>query len=525
MPRPTVLRRFFIILLLFIVITISILYAYNRDQENQVRKCNVVLITTNVLRYNHLVPYGYERNTTPAMNAVAKEAFIFDNAFAQAGYTLPNMMSILTSLYPLSHGVLDEFKDKLPQRIRTLAQVLKIHGYKTAWFADLNEPHLFLKVGFGRGYDDKAQLFNTLEAAGGAAEWIKRNRREPFFITINSRHAHSPYLPLNRYKIRFTAGQRGTLPESTKAYLKMVYYDIMAQINRNDGTLHDIYDAKAKAAIKGLAQKGESGEISWMQVFDRIRLLTPKDKQYLLSQIRMHAYTARVQIDKPQNLRFIKAMYDSCILGIDQEVIKPVIDTLKKYKIYDKTMIIFTADHGESLGEHGLVGHGLAYWEQLIHVPLIVKLPGEHNPARIDSFVQSIDILPTILDYLDIEIPYHAQGNSFVPQMLKHADKSNYDYVYGANRNESYVRNRKWKLIGHLNLGNNVEKRLELFNMENDPGESINLVEKHPDIREKLLHQLNRHLQSLPKYNDGKHDFPAGMDEKTRERIKKTGYW
>lgn len=503
------------------------LVASGEPQKNRAEPCNVILITTNVLRYDHLVPYGYSRNTTPTINAMAKEAFIIDNAFAQAGYTLPSMMSILTSLYPPSHGVLDAFKDKLPPQIYTLAEILNIHGYKTAWFADLNEPHLFPSAGFGRGYDEKFQLFNDLHSARQVADWVEDNQQERFFITINSRHTHSPYFPLPKYASRFTGGHKGDLPENYEAYLKMVYFDIVDQIERTDGVLNSVYDAKTKAVIKNLASARDTGVKFWSQTFDRIRLMTPESKQYLLSRVRMNAYTAKVSIDDPLNMAYIKAMYDGCLFGIDQEVFKPLFQTLKRYKIYDKTLILFTADHGESLGEHGMVGHGLFYWDQLVHVPLIVKLPGSVPAARIDAMVQSIDILPTILDYLEIETPYYAQGRSLLPLMLQPSAGKRPEYVQGANRKFAYSRDSNWKMI--LPLASQSDEKtgesVTLFNIKADPGEGTNLAVKYPEIVARMKARLINHLEGLPKYSDGRDEFPVDMDEKTRERIKKTGYW
>lgn len=498
-----------------------------QSEKKCAARCNVILITTNVLRYNHLGPYGYRRNTMPTINAMAKESYIFDNAFAQAGYTLPNMMSILTSLYPVSHGVLDAFKDKLPPRIYSLAEVLKIHGYKTAWFADLYEPHLFPATGFGRGYDTKFMLFNDLRSAKGIAAWVEDNKQEQFFITINSRHTHSPYFPLPKYRPKFTAGHNGDLPEDSEAYLKMVYFDIVDQIERSNGILNSIYDKKTKVTIKSMASAKASGVRFWSQTFDRIRLLTPKSKQYLLSRVRMNAYTARVKVDDPQNMAYIKAMYDDCLFGVDQEVIKPLIKTLKTHNIYDNTLIIFTADHGESLGEHGLVGHGLFYWDQLVHVPLIIKLPGSAQSARINSLAQSIDIMPTIMDYLEIETPYYSQGRSLMPLMLTHSSEQPNEFVHGANGKYAYIRDFNWKLIASrmIQSEEKAPDSVSLFNIKSDPDESINLAAKYPDLVVKLNNRLMNHLEALPKYSDGSDDFPADMDEKTRERIKKTGYW
>ena len=235
----------------------------------------------------------------------------------------------------------------------------------------------------------------------------------------------------------------------------------------------------------------------------------------------------RIQTDNPQNLDYIKAMYDGCLLGTDQEIIKPLIKTLKKYRIYDKTLIIFTADHGESLGEHGFVGHGTYYWDQVVHVPLIIKLPGKTHSARISTYVQSIDIMPTILDYLNIEIPYYAQGHSLLPLMFSDSTAQRQDCVYGANRRFGYLRTHTWKLIVPLapDLQNKANIRNALYNIKDDPDEHTNLAEKYPVLTTKLLKRLTNHIEALPNYSKGDYRFPVDMDEQTRERIKKTGYW
>ena len=132
---------------------------------------------------------------------------------------------------------------------------------------------------------------------------------------------------------------------------------------------------------------------------------------------------------------------------MDQEIVWPIIDVLRKNKIYDNTMIIITGDHGEAFGEHDSLGHGLQLYDEVIHIPLIIKLPSPQSGRQIDKLVQSIDIMPTILDMLGIELPYYAQGVSLIPLMKTDPIVTFNRNVFGDNRSRAYFRSNKWKLI------------------------------------------------------------------------------
>lgn len=121
---------------------------------------NVILITVDTLRADHLGSYGYYRNTSPSIDNLAKEEVIFDNVFSQASYTLSSMMSILTSLYPYSHGIFHIAEDRLSSGVKTLAEVLKASGYKTAYFLNTKDMHTDPGLGFGRGFDYGEDIYS-----------------------------------------------------------------------------------------------------------------------------------------------------------------------------------------------------------------------------------------------------------------------------------------------------------------------------------------------------------------------------
>ncbi len=166
---------------------------------------NIVLIFIDTLRADHLSCYGYFRKTSPNIDQLAKKSVVFEQNFSTVSFTNASFMSIITSLYPKSHGVLYIYKDKLSPRVKTLAEILQMYGYKTAWFGPLNDPHLDPKVGFGRGFDDVFDTFPGFpkqldKLRTNLCDWLQRNKDRKFFLNFHTYKVHAPYLPSLKYK-------------------------------------------------------------------------------------------------------------------------------------------------------------------------------------------------------------------------------------------------------------------------------------------------------------------------------------
>jgi len=151
---------------------------------------NVLLIIIDTLRPDHLGCYGYPKDTSLTIDKIAKDSVLFENAFSNAGYTLPSTMSILTSLYPSSHGMKVIYKDKLSPRVQTMAEILQAYEYQTAWFSLLKEPHLDIDIGFGRGFQDKVELSLQFEGREKLLDWLKTNQEKKFFLAVDARQVH-----------------------------------------------------------------------------------------------------------------------------------------------------------------------------------------------------------------------------------------------------------------------------------------------------------------------------------------------
>lgn len=482
---------------------------------------NVVLITINVLRADHVSCYGYDRKTTPAIDELAENASVFKNAFAQAGYTFPNMISLLTSVYPDAHKVYWAFKDKLSANVKTLAELMRLFGYRTAWFAALEEPHLALDAGFGRGFDSIKVLDMQLNGKGGIPEWIERNKEKPFFLAMNIRHTHVPYFPFDKYRSTFKSGEKGPLIENLEELARKVYAIIVKGIEESDPEITGLFEQDVIEKNKDMFD-GSFNLEKFFLMEDQIVV----DQRHKHGRLMMRTYNESVNTSSKENLDYFISLYDACILGTDQEVIQPLIDVLKNEKLFDKTLIIVTGDHGEAHGEHGILGHGTDFFDQQIHVPLVVKLPGQSTQKEFAHMVQSIDIMPTILDVTGVEKPYYMQGKSLIPIIDGKDEPAEREYVYGENYERCYIRSQQWKLIVlRKELQEDSSLSDMLFHLTDDPGELNNAKEQFPHVHHDLRNKLKKHLDSLPDFTDRKYEFAPNIDAATQERIKKTGYW
>jgi arylsulfatase A-like enzyme len=156
----------------------------------------------------------------------------------------------------------------------------------------------------------------------------------------------------------------------------------------------------------------------------------------------------------------------------------------------------------------------------LTHVPLIIRCPWNARPRRIKPLVQSVDIVPTIVDLLGIPVPAHAQGKSLAGLVNGARVPAPHDYIYGKMHYAGYIRDKDWLLIEY-----DDGPRTELYDLKRDPGEHRNIYPGPNGIGERLKAAFREWEKSLPSYRDEEYSFPPEFDEATRERIRKTGYW
>ncbi len=458
-------QKLFTVLLIF---SLTIGGFYFSHCLNRLRRPNVILITLDALRPDHLGCYGYKRNTSPNIDKIAQEGVIFTQAISQAPHTAPSVTSLITSTYPNIHNLKDwgyQFNPSL--HLHTLPEVLRHYGYKTCLISNQLPLSLIkdLKRGFityntiqTETYGPPEKQVKINEITDWAINWLQDNKHNKFFLWLYYLDPHAPYTPPEPYD---------------KAFMNDRYYNINKSVPISD-------DNYFQTPI---------GEIPRFMVINNIT-----EVDYYISQ------------------------YDGEIGYVDSQIGR-LYKVLKSLHLDKNTIIIITSDHGEAMGEHNLYfRHCTFLYDELIKVPLIIKFSKLMSfGKKIDTQVRSIDIMPTILDILGISINRYRsiQGTSFLPLIFN--QKYNFPvFAFSEFLNRKSIRTKGWKLIYDEENG-----QFELYNLKKDPQELNNVVAIEKDKFEFLKHKLNGYIQQAsPQSQTSKLIF----DEEAKESLKSLGY-
>lgn len=482
---------------------------------------NVILIILDAMRYDHLSCYGYTKETSPNIDKLAKQGVIFTNAFSQSHNTLSSVVSIFTSLYPSSHAEEYIYKDKFPDNTYTLSEILNIYGYRTIWFGSKSDPHSGRANGLLTGFDEQFDLWPTLN--GGLKEYdkvfsaIKKYQKAPFFITIHSYLTHETVFPLNRFDNRYNAPKKFIDKLENLLVKKWEYMRYACEHNPKE--LDKIFG-------KGWSKKNSEYFTPPYSHGNFIKIISRQDSVANEYKLFLFLWSKQIALflDSLDNkdMPSLLSLLDSSVYEFDKDFISRLSQELKEMGLYDKTVIIITADHGNEYLEHGHIGHRAFLYDEVIQVPLIFHLPDLNKTLRVDSLVQSIDILPTILDLLGIPPPHKAQGISLTGLIEDNPKTCFNEYVFVKALNGSFViRSKQWKLI-RQKMGGDAD---QLYNIQKDPLEKNNLINIEPGIAKMLKAKLEAKISSLPVYSNKNSKFIPEIDSEARERIKKTGYW
>lgn len=394
---------------------------------------NVLLLTVDCLRPGNMGVYGHDQPTTPHIDAFAQESVVFDQAYAVSSWTGPNIVSLLTGLYPAVHAQESAhawYDPALPSALRPFTA----KGYRTAGRVNTgpNLAHLGLQ--------------KSLSPYAHTEEFIRERTApsvfpHPFFVWSHWRETHLPYDPAPEVGARFGAGQHDS-PAVTAAR-----------------TQHTIL--KTDGAVQFSA-----ADITEIQAL----------------------YNGKVAEADARFGALIQGMRDSGML--------------------ERTIVVLTADHGEELGEHGWVGHATTthdgnVWDEVLHIPLIIRVPGGTLTGRTDALAQSVDLMPTLYELLDMDpaaIDMPMQGISLVPAMKGQTGAAERGIVYAEttqkgwatprselHRRVSTVRTRDQKLIRVRDGG---ADRWLAYDLQADPGETTDLYAQDPAVWLPLKAQL-----------------------------------
>jgi len=461
MNRIKLSRLFFKLLIVILSGTLVYILNSGRARSETVNRPNIILITIDALRADHLGCYGYTMKTSPNIDRFAQDGVLFENCFTHGPETIISLASMLTGFLPHETKVM--LNNRLPDQVKTLAEMLKLQGYKT--FAVVSNYILQGNRGFDQGFMLYDDIMDQLElvrkwperiaehTTNRAIELLQQFHKDQLFMWIHYQDPHGPYTPPEDFRKIFIR------PKRTPLNLKM-----------------------------NASLSGRGGIPSYQQLGHH------RDLYYYISQ------------------------YDGEIRYIDTHF-KRLIRALKEFGLYDNSLIILSADHGEGMGEHNyFFAHGENLYGILTHVPLIIRY-GKDFVGKRKDFVQHIDILPTILKTIGIEADARYRGRDLFKE-------------YGNNR-EIFAEMRSPLVRDSISIILDSYKLIytpsneeyQLFNLKADPYEEQNLIniieyqQRLTDLKTRL-HRIDRE----DFLNISVAEKPSILTNEELEKLKSLGY-
>jgi len=438
-------------------------------------RINVVLVTVDTLRRDYLGCYGNSELKTPHIDRLAGKGVKFMNPVVHAPITLPSHTSILTSRYPVSHGVRSNARFKASSTLVTLPEILNQHGYNTAAFvsAIVLDSIFGLDQGFTL-YDDS---FNTTE--------------EKMLLVFKNRVTIFRFLEK----------------------LKLMPFPQLQEAER---------DAKevTEAVLAWLKKSEDRPFFLWVHYFDPHAPLIPPEPYRSLQ---LKKVFSGLLTEEHKEVQHYKALYRAEIEFTDFQIGR-LLDYLEKAGEMEHTIIILTSDHGQSIQDHGYLGHTDTIHYTTVNSPLIITcrniLP---EGVTIETLVRSIDIMPTILDLLQIDSGIEMDGRSLVPLIYGKEEWDPIDVAYAEtlfrkDPDAQYMslQTATWKFIRNLD-----GTRQELYRIAEDPEEMQNLAADYPEMVAKFNHELQESIQKSRQQADVIALEPGG---RIKEGLRQLGY-
>jgi arylsulfatase A-like enzyme len=444
---------------------------YERQTEAQ----NVILISVDTLRADHLSCYGYQRQTSPQIDTLALDGVTFLNTYAASPWTLPSHVSLLTSLHGVHHQVYYDDESMDPSLV-TLADVLR---QNQLYCAALTGGGFVSSIyGFSKGFDtysnDAGGIFRQDSAEHLfhlVSEWLDNHKDKGFFLFLHTYQPHNPYACPYPYKTMFI-----------KEGAKWRHLDLLSFLGGKPGIF---------------------------------KPLTEEERQNVVG------------------------LYDGEIRYTDERLIGPLIQKLKDIGIYDRSLMIFTSDHGEEFYDHQGWGHGHSLYDESLKVPLIIKFPqSRYKGKKISNFVSLVDIFPTILEESGIHPEdWEIDGESLLP-VLRGEEKDSRTFIADVASNvlDSHIPQKISMNRGEEKLILNKKFRkedheffffpppdlipVEVYDLIQDPEEKKNIVGMRSELANQIIQDIDRIFKEAKKRGTGK----LKMSEKLKKQLEALGY-
>ena len=472
--------------LLLVALLLALVVGCRGEQE----KPNILLITVDTLRADHLSAWGYARKTSPVIDQLAVEGVRFAHAQVQWPKTGPSFASMMTATYPKDNGIVRRVGIPIPCSFRTVAEELKQLGYRTQ--AVVSNGALGREFYYDQGFDDYSEAWKGADTAEEIEEATRAGHvtdlaiaslgrakpDRPLFLWVHYLDPHFPYRPPAEWRDRF----------------------------QNDG----VFPKGPKIELDRKHARRVTGGIGRDQI-----------------------------LDDRDDLDFYVARYDAEIAYVDHEIGR-LLDTYRQRGLFESTVTALTSDHGESLGEHNYYfDHGMLPFQDELAVPLIVRYPKRFARRVDDDPVEVMHLAPTLLELAGMRAPDRqwAQGRSIVRRLS--GNESGRGTI--AFSEAGYAQDRRWMrtaLAGRFKyvwapaapgqkLAGGHGISLALYDLVADPGELVNVADRYPEEYARLGRLLTQ-WWGAPAFAVDRDPSNCGssraVDKATEEQMKALGY-
>ena len=456
---------------------------------------NIVLVVFDTVRADHTSVHAYERDTTPNLRALAKQASLYTRAIAVSDMTLPAHASMFTGIVPTKHGAhwdppSHPYGRPLDEKFTTLAEILSDEGYST-----LAAVANYLFVNRFYGMDQGFEFFDAQERISVS------HSTKTFLLRYSACRCLDLLIPSARlYRSMVTAQQ---INETALDFLS-----VAAERNRPFFLFVNYMDAHIPYLPPEPFDSLYPGKDTQLP-FPKFRKLKGKVLQ------NEHAITK-------EQYHGLVSQYDGGIAYADFHFGR-LIAQLKELALYDNSLLIVTSDHGEAFGERSLLEHPVSTYQSQIHVPLIIKYPNDNQNLVTNRLVSQVDLFPTILDVAGIDIPDNIDGKSLLlPE--KESPAAVFSEFYKSTCFLEAYKNlpdrERAILSGSHKVITSTSGKLECYDLSTDPGEQHSLdISGNPQCSA-LLTRLEQWIENQPRLESR----PVEMDRKTLDRLRSLGY-
>ena len=467
----------------------------------------VVVFLGDTLRRDHLDAYGYGRDTVPFLSQLAAEGVRFSDTISQATWTKVSVPTILSSVYPTSHGIVGQ-PDRLPSTVTTLAEAFRGAGYATfqtssvLFSGRLSNLHQGVEVLHERASIDNDDLGHSGAKTARTyvdrfLTWLDDHHDVPFYAFIHVFDPHFPFEPYPPYDLMWAS------PAGKDEHA--------ARLDRVRETFGD--DLRRPGFLRGPQPQN-----------------FPNRSELEQAGVDPDLYTSHL-LD----------WYDGSIRGMDAEVAR-LLEGLRERGVGDDTLFAFVSDHGEEFLDHGWGWHGNTVYGESVNVPMMLWWPGVVPQGRVvDETVESINLMPTLLELSCVRVPEGAQGQSLLPLLVDTDDPSSLDWAerpafserkrppsreaLASDDVDQYsVISNGWKLVRNVDPPEQ-QTEYELYNHADDPINLQDVAAGHPEVVERLKEQLAdrlRYMEARKLPTD--EDAVEGLSSAELQRLRSLGY-